>query len=331
MKNEDEILEALGKIENESTRKSYVTRIRTALKYTKAKDTKDMVTNVDKYYPILARHYPTMNSLKSLLTTMMAVYRYEPRLKETHEEEYQKLLEYHKDLSEKIDAEEKQSLPTERQMANYVSFNEVRSKLKEMLRGGDIHAKLQESMQTCLLGMMVYLRPKRADYGSLRVYRGEDPNVSDENYVVIHKDSDPSYIVLNHYKTSEKYKRMEEEFDERLNSIIRASLRRHPRSYVFQDRGGSPYTNASYGKYFTRTCKALFGREMGVSLWRHVYITERIDPKKKSLQEQEEDARLMLHSKTLQDRYRFKVQSSNSSSSDEKKRKTYECHFIKKN
>lgn len=320
----DHLLErVLRGVDKEMTRRSYEARLRKAVEYTGAKSVKHLVLNPDAHYRALQVHYPSVSSRKSVLTAVLAVFKFAPDLKERHEAAYQGWTTRHRSLTVLVESDAKQSMPNERQLAKYVSFDDVRAKLKELSRADDAHATLHDSMRLCLLGMLVHLKPKRADFGSLRVYRNKDPGKSDENYIVLHRKETgaPSYLVLNKYKTADKFNRLEEEFPPQLHSIVRTSLRRYPRQYVFHDRDEQSYSNAAYGKYFTRTFKSLFGKEMGVSLWRHVYITERLDPRKQSLLEQEDTARLMGHSKSMQDRYRFKsfkVQGAGG-------QRTYEC------
>jgi hypothetical protein len=60
---------------------------------------------------------------------------------------------------------------------------------------------------------------------------------------------------------------------------------------------GKPYIkNASYGTFASRTFDELFGKNMGVSLWRHVHTNQRVDYNKESTQELKRNARLMGHS-----------------------------------
>lgn len=87
--------------------------------------------------------------------------------------------------------------------------------------------------------------------------------------------------------------------------VLKESLRRYPRNHVFVGRNGRPYeSNDAYGKFVERTFLELFGKATGPSLWRHIFISEKVkaDASEDKL---EEITNLMLHGVNQQRRYRF--------------------------
>ena len=64
-------------------------------------------------------------------------------------------------------------------------------------------------------------------------------------------------------------------------------------------------SNDTYGSFVQRTFEQLFGRGTGVSLLRHIYISEKLDFDNMTLEEQDEEARLMLHTSGLQKQYKW--------------------------
>jgi hypothetical protein len=116
---------------------------------------------------------------------------------------------------------------------------------------------------------------------------------------------------MNIYKTSKHYKKIEEELPEGLVRDIRVSVKRWPREYLFvkdaeKPHGGKdPMNNSTYSAFVQRTFEHLFGRGTGVSLLRHIYISEKLNLDNMTLEEQEEEARLMLHTSGLQRQYKW--------------------------
>ena len=64
-------------------------------------------------------------------------------------------------------------------------------------------------------------------------------------------------------------------------------------------------SNNTYSVFVKHIFEELFGRSTGVSLLRHIYITEKLDFDDMTIQEQEDEAKLMLHTSGLQRRYKW--------------------------
>jgi hypothetical protein len=205
-----------------------------------------------------------------------------------------------------IETDAKKNKIKEKQKEKYVSTEEVNLKRMEMKKG-DPHGDKIVTQQYVLLTLLCDITPKRSDLGRLRVYRGDDPGIKTENYIVLRdsKSGLESYLVMNVYKTAKTFGRMEEELADETVKVLKESLRRFPRTYVFVGHNGRPYdTNAAYGKFVERTFLELFGKATGTSLWRHIFISEKVkaDASEDKL---EEIANKMLHGVNQQRRYRF--------------------------
>jgi hypothetical protein len=202
----------------------------------------------------------------------------------------------------------KKHVPDERQLQKYVGFEEIALKYKEIsIDRGTITQR--ESQDIVLLSIILSTPPKRADFGMLRVHYEKEPNTPKENYIVLRSDS-PSYITLNVYKTDASYARVDTELPPNTAKDIKDSMRRWPRTYLFESRLGKPFsTKNAYSKYIQSTFKRLFGRKTGVTMLRHIYITEKLDFGKLDDDELEEVAHQMLHSTTLQRKYNWKKES----------------------
>ena len=288
---------------NEKTRAEYQRRLNSLQRAVADTRIYDILTNPDVYYEKLRAAYESITTRKNLLTLVMALFREDEELRKTAADAYARWKKLHEDLARLQEARVRRSEPADKQVKKYTSFEEIEAKYDELARRGP-HDTLRNSMKFLLLSFIKHIRPKRADLGALRVYTEKDPRHTDENYIVL-RTKGSSFLVMNLYKTSKYYQTVEEDLPEGLTRDIRASLSRHPRDYIFQKSDGKPYSNSVYATYVRRTFEELFGRATGVSLLRHIYITEKLDFDDMTLEERDEEAKLMLHTAGLQQAYKW--------------------------
>lgn len=286
---------------NPNTQKSYLNRIKT-LETTTKTTIHGILTQPDVWYPKIQKAYPSITTRKNMLTVVLALLKHDEELKENKEIQT-KWHKLHSDLTRFEIAKVKRSEPSEKQVKHYTSYEEIETKYEELKRRGP-HATERESMQFLLISVLVHLRPKRADLGKIRIYYETDPRKTDENYIVLRKKGS-SFIAMNMYKTSEYHQTVEEDLMEGLVGDIQTSLRRWPREYLFRKDDGEPMSNNTYSAFVKSTFQLIFGRATGVSLLRHIYITEKLDYENMTLEEQDTEAKLMLHTSGLQHQYKW--------------------------
>ena len=290
---------------NPTTQKGYKSRLKNLLKTLEPATTEEILLAPDTYYPKLKEAYPSFTTRKNMLTLILVLFREDPTLKTSHEKEHARWKKLHDDLGRIQEAKVKRSEPEEKQLELYTSFEEIESEYRK-LKHKTPHATEKSSQQFLLLSVMVNLRPKRADLGHVRIYRDSDPRKTDENYIVLRaKDKGTSYLVMNLYKTSKYYQTIEEDLPAPLRQDLETSLARWPRDYLFTKQNGEPMSNNTYSVFVKNTFEQLFGRKTGVSLLRHIYISEKMDFDDMTLQEQEDEAKYMLHTSGLQRAYKW--------------------------
>jgi hypothetical protein len=205
-----------------------------------------------------------------------------------------------------VEVDVKKNELKDKQQEKYVSSKEVEEKCLE-LKNSNPHRKKTLSQQYLLLTLFNDITPKRSDLGSVRIYYRDDPGVKTENYIVLRdsKSEFESYLVMNVYKTAKTHGRLEEMLSKETKRVLRESLRAHPRNHLFVGRSGWPYnSNSAYGRFVERTFFDHFGRAMGTSLWRHVYVSEKVDPNQ-SERDLETIATSMCHRVNVQRYERF--------------------------
>lgn len=178
------------------------------------------------------------------------------------------------------------NMASEEKLKQVVSMQEIQRKYI------DLKANEAGSMRHLLLSCFSNLVPKRADLGNVRIYlSAKDIPVDSNIHNFVYLGADDNYRVkpflqINKFKTSGTYKGgIRELINDKLYADIIESLKVYPRQYLFVDSRGKPYIkNNSYSQFVKRTFEGLFGKgkNMGVSLWRHVYVSSQIDFNKMS-------------------------------------------------
>lgn len=292
-----------GKYTNKHTLNAYLNRIKTLKAKLDTTELFPILTDPDTYYPRLQKLYPSLTTRKNLLTPILALYREDDTLAREHTRAYERWKKLHDDLTKLQEAKIRRSEPEDKQVEKYTSYEEITAKYEELKKRG-YHDTERHSIQYLLLSILVYLRPKRADLGAVKIYKEKDPRLTTENYIVL-RGKGASYLVMNLFKTSKYYQTVEEEFPEGLKRDIETSLARHPRDYLFRKDDGEPMSNNTYSVFVKKTFEEFFGRATGVSLLRHIYITEKLEFDDMTLEEQNAEAKLMLHTSGLQRKYKW--------------------------
>jgi len=258
-------------------------------------------------YPKIKDAYPNINSRKNMMTPILSLFRVNPKLQESDEgkKSWEEWKRYHDDMTTLQTVRVKKNKMPEKVKEKYTSMEDIELKVRE-LRKEDPHATMTKSQRFLLLTLLTDIKPKRSDLGAVRIYREKDPNKKKDNYIVLReKVGDPTYLVLNSYKTKKYYGRVEEDLSKESVNVLKQSLRRYPREYLFVDKSNAPFkSNDSYGKFVVRTFEEYFGKAMGTSLFRHVYVIEKENPDATE-EELEESAKLMLHSSKVHRNYKW--------------------------
>ena len=184
------------------------------------------------------------------------------------------------------------------------------------------------SMETVTMAMYVLIPPRRgySDYGALNIYyrEGDEETRKKENYIVLHKDS--ARMVINDFKTVNKFGPYTTDLPKKLVEIIQESLKKLKRKYVITNNNGHQFrAESSYSKHITNTftkyikkVKAGFDKTIGNQELRKLYVTHFTkNINKYSEAERERIAVAMAHSKDMQMHYRNKDQASNDNNEEQ--------------
>lgn len=263
-----------------------------------------IISKPDESYAVIRQAYPNISTRKNMLTVILALFKNSAKLQSQLPEQHKRWKTFHDHMDSFQEAKYKKHIPDARQLAKYTPFEDIELKYKALKQVKDPHATLQDSMQLVLLSIIVATPPKRSDYGEMEIFHEQDPNKSDMNYLVIRPQGE-SYMVFTKYKSKEA-KRVDQELPPTVAKDIRDSLRRYPRRHLFVNRFGNPFsTNDGYSKFVIRIFRKLFGRDTGVTMLRHIYITEKLSFDDMDDNKLEEVAQQMMHSTKLQRKYNW--------------------------
>ena len=252
------------------------------------------------------------NTFQNHATVVLIFFDASPGLKESHPES-------HEEWTKAVAAEKERSLKesrsnapsSSRQAENFVAMHEWRRALATLEEQADPHATLRASQIIVWITYTCTVPPKRADLGALRVFDSEPSKEEIErhpNHVVL--AAEPK-LVVGQFKTSKNRDPIVEVLPLELLEVVLESLDRHPRTHLFENAKGEPFTRKGFSKWAIAVSIGLFGRSAGPSLLRHAFCTD-LDFNRLTLAQRDEIAERMGHSSAQQEKYRFLTLQPNS-------------------
>lgn len=271
------------------TKNAYLSRIN-VLKKLCDTTIENICENPEKYIPMIKEKYKNPKTLKGYFTTILSLFKHTPELMVKHEL-YAKWLKAYMEFNKEVEDQVITNEPTERQQEGYVPFDEFKNKAKS-LTGFD---KL-------LVMMYSSIPPMRADFGSIAIYYDKLPSTHYANYMIIGKKG--IKMVISQYKTAKTLGTIVEELPADLSKEIRASLKTMPRTFLFTDSYGKPFSDNGFVRFVTTRFKEIFNKPLTINILRHSFISS-LDFNAMSIKDKIHIGKLMGHSYIQQDRYRL--------------------------
>jgi hypothetical protein len=249
----DELLAALqSSTKSEATKATNQSRVASLLKLRHSHSDDSLykiLMNPVKYSARIQEQYPSVTTQKNLVTTILAIIKHSGLPRSAEWTEIRKKLHGVQLAQQKIELD--------------ISYKEIKKKYKEIKRSPDPHANLRDSLMLTFLSFIVYHAPKRAELGAVHLGCDDDA----KNCIVLVGDND-SYA---------RIKGKKEMLHPKFVRVLKKSIKRHPRQYLFIQQDGSPFLkNNSYTQFIIRNMERLFdGRRLGCGMLRHIYETSR--------------------------------------------------------
>lgn len=253
----------------------------------------------------------TQKSLYGGITSVLSLFKDKAGYKKVYQHYYDKMMGKAKEVREGTDTTQK----TEKESENWMTQEEVqktRDALKEKVAGFAKQKTLTPSqwetlLHSTLVALYTEIQPRRnQDYLDMFVVRKAKDLPKDKNYLVLEASSHPKRFIFNKYKTSRTYGEQTIEIPEALAASLSVYLKHHPLNkgvkkpteFKFLVNGdGSPLVA---GNSITRALNKVFGKKVGSSLLRHIYLSSKygeVDEQQKA------DSTAMAHSQNQQRDY----------------------------
>jgi hypothetical protein len=230
----------------------------------------------------------TQKTLYASITSVLSLEKEKPGYKKPYKFYYDKMMDKSKTAKiegGKIEANEKQT-------ENWLTWEEVIKKLKELkdktTEFSGVKHLSPEQFHTLLsyliLSLYVEVPPRRnQDYLHMRVFRALkkdklDELPKDKNYLIVLKGV-PTEFIFNVYKTSKTYGQQRVAVPETLREVINLYLKHlGDKAKEFNLlRVGSSRENMEQANAITRVLNKTFGKKIGSSMLRHIYLSSKYD------------------------------------------------------
>ena len=244
----------------------------------------------------------TIKTIYASIVSVLSLFKDKPTYKKVYQHYYDLM------MGKIVEAKQNESSDkTQKQTDNWITWDEVqkkvadlREKVAEFKSNKSITSQQYESLLHYLIvSLYTETQPRRnQDYLDMYVAK-KQPTETEHNYVVLTKTK-PTSFVFNKFKTSKKYGQQTLEVPETLANVISEYLKFHPlkknASYKFLvSYDGTPVTAVNA---ITRVLNKIFGKRVGSSMLRHIFLSTKYD-----IKEMEKDANAMGHSVEEQKKY----------------------------
>jgi hypothetical protein len=244
----------------------------------------------------------TIKTIYASIVSVLSLFKDKPTYKKVYQHYYD-LMMGKSEEAKKAETSDK----TQKQTDNWITWDEVqkkvadlREKVAEFKSNKSITNQQYESLLHYLIvSLYTETQPRRnQDYLDMFVSK-KQPTETEHNYVVLTK-SKPTSFIFNKFKTSKKYGQQTLEVPETLSNVIAEYLKFHPlkKNATFKflvSHDGTPITAVNA---ITRVLNKIFGKRVGSSMLRHIFLSTKYD-----IKEMEKDANAMGHSVEEQKKY----------------------------
>lgn len=285
----------IDRSKSEVTKKSYALKIRKALEVTGQSTVERMLKSADPSLSKLRAYYTKNSTLKQTLTVIGSLISANPKWRDANPRQASKWLTAHAAASREM-SEDRKVTRFEDVEHKFVCLDEIvkmKRRLKKTANTGD----LTDSMTYLLLVMCVDVPPKRADFNDLKIVTKD---IHKGNYIIAHAENRLE-LVMHEYKTCRDVA-YRETLPKGVSREISASLDAFPRTYLFSGNDGGKMTPSAYSQFVIRRFTHLFGKGIGLSSLRHIYISD-LYQKNATKAEKASVAASMQHSVEMQKTY----------------------------
>lgn len=267
----------------------------------------------------------TQRALLATIVSVIGLYKDKATFKKPYAHYYEKMMERSKEA--RATAETNGNEKTEKQKENWISWEDIEKRKAEIAE--DVSkfstkktidsSQYERLLQYIVLSLYTEVQPRRNDdYLSMYIVKKwNDKMPTDKNYL----DVAGKQFVYNKYKTAKKWGTQRQDIPEPLWAVIQTFFKFHPLWKGLAKRKtdpikflvGSDGTPLVAVNAITRLLNKVFGKKVGSSMIRHIFISDKY---KNVMEEMKEDSLAMGHSVSQQRDY---YRKDGDDSGDEKK------------
>lgn len=190
-------------------------------------------------------------------------------------------------------AEEQQL--TEKQEEKFVAWNDIVDFQKDLR--DKPNKKPADWRDYLLVSLYVLNPPVRADYGEMTIHKKYNKKRTGNELIWVEKKP---YFVFRNYKTAKTYGEVKIDVSPALKQVIKGWFAIHVEQPKYLM--GHEMTPNALSQAIRDVFNRKFGKEVGISLLRHSFITHTY-PTLKTLKQKKDLAKKMLHSSSVQETY----------------------------
>lgn len=290
----------------EKTKTAYLSHCRTLVKLLPNSKLHDVIFDPKKYAPLIKVAVASQASHRTYLAVLLKIMSISdvrllhPKVYDAWSRHVQKAKKVTDDafFSHKASA---------RQRAAHVDWLDIVRKRDAMLTSNETSFTSKDHLLMCMVTM---LPPRRQlDWARVRVYCDANTKM-DRNSNYISLVGEKPHVSLVEYKTARFYGRWAAVLPPQLAKVIRASLEKEPREYLFTTRDGKRYDReASFTKWSNSILKRVLGNDKStMNTLRHAFASHvRVKHPKMSARDKMQLARAMGHSVSFFEAYALDV------------------------
>lgn len=276
-----------------SSRRSYIDFLLTLQRLTR-KTVLAMIIDAPGTIAAIYRQYKGVNARRAAVTSVKACMRHVPAVRErVPQSSVDVWTNTFRELKKQMIERHLSGEKTEAEKLHWVTWKEVIEARERQVPYTRAHLLM------CCYSM---IPPLRQDFGNVRIFgRPSDvPEGYPGNYLVL----STRLFVLQIYKTRKSMGVYRAEWPQELVNVVRETLRRKPRAYLFEKAPGVPYRDQNdFQDMSYNIFKAIFQKKVSTNMLRHSYISS-LDYNSLRPHQQAAIASAMRHSVEMQMMYR---------------------------
>lgn len=261
------------------------------------KDSEKILNDLEKYKPNTRRSY-----LISIITTL----KHDPKQKKLYDKYYIHLDKYNKEGAVNNDKSETQKKNWIDQAEVREIYDKITEEVKPLLEQKKLSpSEYEKVLRYTILSLYILQKPRRnADYQKCLVVKKLPEMDKEFNYL----DLNTKKFYFNNYKTKGTYQTQQIPINDELMVVINSYLKFHPKKNDFKkkssiipflvDLNGNAFTNTNA---ITRILNKIFGKKIGVSMLRNIFLTDKFGTELKELKDTAEE--MGTSSNTIQNQY----------------------------